>query len=157
MDRTLQDAFFQGMPHLGLPSSRLAKGFPTMVDADRLAKIASIGQDLITTQLAMAMQTPSQALEGGWVLGYCFGVFDALAQQADLDDGADVFSLITLGFLGLFADPADPEAAMFVRRSLDGQDNPRFQEGAAAGGSDVFAWVADRAKAPNALFAHLNR
>jgi meiotically up-regulated gene 157 (Mug157) protein len=128
-----------------------------VADADRLGKIASIGQDLITTQLAMAMQTPSQALEGGWVLGYCFGVFDALAQQADLDDGADVFSLITLGFLGLFADPADPEAAMFVRRSLDSQDNPRFQEGAAAGGNDVFVWVADRAKVPNALFEHLSR
>ena len=98
-----------------------------MADADRLGKIASIGQDLITTQLTMATQTPSQALEGTWVLGYCFGIFDALAQQADLDDGAEVFGLVTLGFLGLFADPADPEAAMFVRRSLDSQDNPRFQ------------------------------
>lgn len=127
-----------------------------MVDAERLGKIASIGQDLITTQLTMAMETPSQALEGGWVLGYCFGVFDALAQQAELDDDA-VFSLITRGFLGLFADPADPEAAMFVRRSLDYQDNPRFQEGAAAGGSDVFVWIADRAKAPKALFEQLNR
>jgi meiotically up-regulated gene 157 (Mug157) protein len=127
-----------------------------MVDADRLGKIASIGQDLITTQLTMAMETPSQALESGWVLGYCFGVFDALAQQAELDDD-DVFSLITLGFLGLFADPADPEAAMFVRRSLDYQDNPNFQEGAAAGGSDVFVWIADRAKPPKALFEQLNR
>jgi hypothetical protein len=53
--------------------------------------------------------------------------------------------------------PADPEAAAFVRRSLDSQDNPRFQEGAAAGGTDVFVWVADRAKAPNALFEHLTR
>jgi hypothetical protein len=128
-----------------------------MADADRLEKIASIGQDLITTQLTMAMQTPSQALEGTWVLGYCFGIFDALAQQADLDDAAEGFSLITLGFVGLFADPADPEAAEFVRRSLDRQDNPRFQEGATAGGSDVFAWVADRAKVPNALFEHLTR
>jgi hypothetical protein len=128
-----------------------------MVDADRLGKIASIGQDLITTQLTMAMETPSQALESGWVLGYCFGVFDALAQQAELDDDDDIFSLITLGFLGLFADPADPEAAMFVRRSLDYQDNPHFQEGAAAGGSDVFVWIADRAKPPKALFEQLNR
>ena len=56
-----------------------------------------------------------------------------------------------------FADPADPEAAAFVRRSLDSQDNPRFQEGAAAGGNDAFVWVADRAKAPNALFEHLTR
>ena len=127
-----------------------------MVDAERLGKIASIGQDLITTQLTMAMETPSQALESGWVLGYCFGVFDALAQQAELDDD-DVFSLLTLGFLGLFADPADPEAEMFVRRSLDYQDNPRFQEGAAAGGSDVFVWISDRAKAPKALFERLNR
>jgi hypothetical protein len=109
------------------------------------------------TQLTMAMQTPSQALEGTWVLGYCFGIFDALAQQADLDDAAEGFGLISLGFIGLFADPADPEAAEFVRRSLDRQDNPRFQEGAIAGGTDVFAWVADRAKAPNALFEHLNR
>ena len=106
-----------------------------MADADRLVKIASIGQDLITTQLTMSGQTPSQALEGTWVLGYCFGIFDALAQQADLDDGAEGFSLISLGFLGLFADPADPEAAAFIRRSLDRQDNPRFQEGAAAGGA----------------------
>lgn len=105
----------------------------------------------------MATQTPSQALESNWVLGYCFGTFDALAQQAGLDDGAEGFSLITLGFLGLFADTADPEAAAFIRRSLDRQDNPRFQEGAAAGGSDVFVWVADRAKAPNALFEHLSR
>ncbi len=127
-----------------------------MVDADRLGKIASIGQDLITTQLTMAMETPSQALESGWVLGYCFGVFDALAQQAELDDDDDVLSLITLGFLGLFADPADPEAAMFVRRSLDYQDNPRFQEGAAAGGSDVFVWIADRAKPPKVLFEQFN-
>jgi hypothetical protein len=128
-----------------------------MADADRLGKIASIGQDLITMQLTMATQTASQALEGTWVLGYCFGIFDALAQQADLDDGAEVLSLITLGFLGLFADPADPEAAAFVRHALDRQDNPRFQEGAAAGGTDVFAWVADRAKQPNALFEQLIR
>lgn len=128
-----------------------------MADADQLGKIASIGQDLITTQLTMAMETPSQALESGWVLGYCFGVFDALAQQAELDDGAEVLNLITLGFLGLFADPADPEAAMFVRRSLDNQDNPRFQEGAAAGGNDVFDWIADRVKAPKALFEQLGR
>src|SRR5882757_2301692 len=78
-----------------------------MADADRLGKIASIGQDLITTQLTMAAQTPSQALESTWVLGYCFGILDALAQRANLDDAADGFSLITLGFLGLFADPAD--------------------------------------------------
>src|SRR5262247_898336 len=71
------------------------RGSPTMADSDRLGKIASIGQDLITTQLAMAMQSPSQALEGTWVLGYCFGIFDALAQRADLDDGAEGFSLIT--------------------------------------------------------------
>ena len=128
-----------------------------MADAERLGKIASIGQDLITTQLTMAMETPSRALESGWVLGYCFGVFDALAQQAELDDEEDLLSLITLGFLGLFADPADPEAAMFVRRSLNYQDNPRFQEGAAAGGGDVFVWIADRANAPKALFEQLSR
>jgi hypothetical protein len=128
-----------------------------MVDADRLGKIAAIGQDLITTQLTMAMETPSQALESGWVLGYCFGVFDALAQQAEIDDDDDVFNLITVGFLGLFADPADPEAAMFVRRSMEYQDSPRFQEGAAVGGSDVFNWVADRATAPKALFERLNK
>ena len=58
-------------------------------DVERLGKIASIGQDLITTQLTMATQTPSQALEGTWVLGYCFGIFDALGQQANLDDGAE--------------------------------------------------------------------
>src|SRR5687767_11886958 len=58
----------------GYPRLFSQKGSPTMADADRLGKIASIGQDLITTQLTMAMQTPSQALEGTWVLGYCFGI-----------------------------------------------------------------------------------
>ena len=157
MNRTLEDAFFQSVPHFGVSSSLLARRIFTMADADRIGKVASIGQDLITTQLTMATQSPSQALEGTWVLGYCFGVFDALAQQAGFDDGAEGFSLITIGFLGLFADPADPEAAAFVRRSLESQDNSRFQEGAAAGGSDVFVWVADRAKIPNALFEHLTR
>ena len=128
-----------------------------MADAEHLEKIASIGQDLITTQLTMATQTSSQALEGGWVLGYCYAVFDALAQHAGLDAGADSFTLLTLGFLGLFADPTDPAAARFVRRSLESQDSPRFQEGAAAGGADVFAWIADRTKAPNALFEHLTQ
>lgn len=128
-----------------------------MTDAERLGKIASIGQDLITTQLTMAMETPSQALERGWVLGYCFGVFDALAQQAELEGDDAVFNLIALGFLGLFPDPSDREASMFVRRSLDYQDNPRFQDGAAAGGNDVFTWVADRSKAPKALFEQLSR
>lgn len=127
-----------------------------MDDTERLGKIASIGQDLITTQLTMAMESPSQALERGWVLGYCFGVFDALAQQSELDDD-QVFKLITLGFLGLFADPTDPEAAMFVRRTLDYQDNPRFQDGAAAGGNDVFAWIEDRAQAPKGLFEQLSK
>jgi len=73
-----------------------------------------------------------------------------------LNDAEEGFSLITLGFVGLFADPADPEAAAFVRRSLDSQDNPRFQEGAAAGGTDVFVWVADaREKYPTRCFEHL--
>jgi hypothetical protein len=128
-----------------------------MFDAERLQKIASIGQDLITTQLTMAMETPSIALERGWVLGYCFGVFDALAQQAEIDDDGDTVNLISLGILGLFADPADPEAAMFVRRIFDYQDNPRFQEGAASGGNDVFAWAAERTTAPRGLFDQLSR
>ena len=45
-------------------------------------------------------------------------IFDALAQRADLDDGDEGVSLVSLGFLGLFADPADPEAAAFLVQCL---------------------------------------
>src|SRR5262245_34554683 len=52
--RAHQDAFSAYAAFPATFSSFLQKGSLTMADADRLGKIASIGQDLITTQLTMA-------------------------------------------------------------------------------------------------------
>jgi hypothetical protein len=126
-----------------------------MADAERLEGIADIGRRMIEWQLALATKEPGQALKDLWGLGYCFGVFDALAQRAKLDDGAEGFGLITISFLGLANLSEQMTAANWVRRALDSQTNASFQQGAVAGVSDIFRWLADTSEHPKALFEHL--
>jgi hypothetical protein len=60
-----------------------------------------------------------------WVLGYCFGVLDAVRQTAELEESGEGVALIAVGFFLLMAD-------------------------------DMFAWLADTAKAPTGLSKHVN-
>lgn len=128
-----------------------------MADAERLEEIANIACSMIALQLTLSSNEPTTALKDQWCLGYCFGAFDALAQRAKLDEGAEGFGLLTIGFLSLFDFGDHMKAADCVRRALDSQTNPTFQQGAVSGGTEIFTWLADTSKAPNALFEHLTR
>src|SRR5690349_3704122 len=68
------------------------------VTNERLVELANIGAGLIQLQLTLASQIPDQAMIDRWVLGYCFGVFDALVQRHNLDQYTDGIALITFGF-----------------------------------------------------------
>ena len=104
-------------------------------------------------QLALASKEPTEALKDFWVLGYCFGVFDAMAQRAKLDQYTEGIALITIGFLLLMSGPM--EGAEQLRQALDNQTAPDFARGNRTGGDDLFAWFADRNKAPMSLFNQL--
>ena len=70
-----------------------------MADAERLEGIADIGRRMFEWQLALATEEPGQALKDLWGLGYCFGVFDALAQRASLTMALKALVLSQSAFL----------------------------------------------------------
>jgi hypothetical protein len=126
-----------------------------MSDAKKLDQIANIGRVMIERQLVLAAKTPEEALSDIWVLGYCFGMFDAMAQRAELDQYSEGFALITISFLQLMSDHT--EAADKVRQALDNQNDARFEQGNRTAGADLFAWFADTNKSPLSLYDYLKR
>ena len=124
-----------------------------MSDARRLDVLANIGRVMIERQLVLASKRPQEALDDIWVLGYCFGVFDALAQRAGLKQYTDGFALITIGFIELMSD--HQQGADRVRQALDNQTDARSERGNRAAGTDMFGWFADTNKPPMCLFDHL--
>ena len=123
-----------------------------MTDVEKLDGLANIARIMIERQLVLASKSPGEALTDPWALGYCFGMFDAMAQRAELDQYNEGFALITLGFIALMADHL--EGAERVRRAVAGQTDPRFIRGNRTAGAELFAWFADRDKAPMSLFDH---
>jgi hypothetical protein len=43
-----------------------------------------------------------------------------------------------------------------MRQALNHESDPRFAQGSLQGGNDMFAWLADTAKAPTGLSKHVN-
>ena len=70
-----------------------------MADTENWKVSSSIGRPLVAMQFELASKKPAEALQSLWVLGYCFGTFDALAQRAKLDQYTEGLALITIGFL----------------------------------------------------------
>ena len=118
--------------------------------SDKLDELAEMGHFLIGIQLFLTSKKPKEALHDLWVLGYCFGLFDAMAQRAKLDQYTDGIALITIGFLLLLSKPL--KGAEKIRQALDNQTDPDFARVAQAA---LFAWCADRNKAPMSLFNQL--
>ena len=118
-----------------------------------LDELAKLGRDLIGMQLTLASKEPKEALNELWVVGYCFGIFDAIAQRAKLDQYPEGIALITIGFELLLSGPL--EGAAKVRQALDNQTDPDFARGNRTAGTDLFAWFADTNKAPMSLFNQL--
>ena len=134
-------------------SQKGGEGAAAVIDVKKLDDLAKIPRIMIERQLELTSKSPEQALSDPWALGYCFGMFDAMAQRAELDRYNEGFVLITLGFIALMADHV--EGAERVRRAVAGKTDPRFVEGNRTASAEMLAWFADRNKAPISLFDHL--
>lgn len=119
-------------------------------DAKDLNELAKFGCKFIDMQLMLASTSGKQVLSDDWCLGYCFGVFDALAQRRDLDQYTEGLALITIGF-GLLCDD-HLAGAERVGQAIDRQGDATFLDGNQTGGRDMFAWFTDTQKIPMALF-----
>jgi hypothetical protein len=60
--------------------------------------VAEIGYGLIEVQFILSSLTAVEVIENLWVLGYCFGVFDASIQAAKMDPRAMDFWRCPMGF-----------------------------------------------------------
>lgn len=124
-----------------------------MTDVKVLDELARLGREMIQAQLFLASKEPQEAVRDRWVLGYCFGVFDALGQGRKLDQYTGGIALISIGFSLLLSDHL--EGAGKVGDVIDNQTDPQIMEGIQAGGADVYNFLQDTSKAPLALFGYL--
>jgi len=122
-----------------------------VTDIAKLNDLVLGGHQVIDLQFNLASQEPS--LKDLWVLGYCFGVFDAFGQIAKLDQYTDGIVLITIGFSRITSD--ELKAADSVRHAINNQADPVFANGHRTGGADVYAFLSDANTAPMALCRYL--
>jgi hypothetical protein len=118
---------------------------------NRIETLANIGSSLLGVQMEAGELGPADVSENSWVFGYCFGLFEAMARYASLDQYTDGMRMMSMG-LGRLAG-ATPQGPVLFRMALDKQEDPAFQEGAAVGEADLLAWAEDA----NALPANLTR
>jgi hypothetical protein len=126
-----------------------------MANLKRLDELAGIGRDFIGLQFRLTPDELMHSIDQLWVLGYCFGVLDAVRQKAQLGDAVEGLSLVAVGFFLLMSDEA--KAADMMRQALNRQEDPRFAHGSLRGGEDMFAWFADTTQSPRGLSEHFGR
>ena len=119
-----------------------------------IGAIAKIGCQLIELQLTLVSEQAEDVIEDLWVLGYFFGVFDAMGRRAKLEKYTDGFNLITIGFFNLMHGPE--QGAVPLRLALDSHANLRFLDGNMTGGTDVFGWLSEQKTPPMQLVKYLN-
>lgn len=124
------------------------------VSNEQLKELAELGAKIITMQLVLASKDEKNAMQDLWVLGYCFGVFDALGRGANLDQYTDGLLLITHGFSLLMA--SEEIGAATVGRAIDSQIERVFFKGNHAGGSDIYDWFNDKKQNPLGLMNYLS-
>ena len=123
-----------------------------MADLKRLNEFASIGRDFVSLQFRLTPDEVTRSIDQLWVPGYCYGVLDAVRQIAKLEESGEGLALIAVGFFLLMADEA--KGAAMMRQALEHESDPRFAQGSLQGGNDMFAWLADTARAPAGLSKH---
>src|SRR5215831_3767146 len=116
--------------------------------------LAHIARTLLAIQFHLASKEPAIALSDKWVLGYCFGMFDAFGQRAKLEPYRECFRLITIGFAALMPDTPKLGTEM-AYHALHCQTVQRFADGRQTGGDDYSTWLVDTAKPPLSLCEYL--
>jgi hypothetical protein len=125
-----------------------------VADLKRLDELARIGSDFIGLQFRLTPDDVTRSLDQLWILGYCFGVLDAVGQTAELEEPGEELAVVAVGFFLLMSDEA--KGADMMRQALDHEADPRFARGSLQGGNDMFAWLADTAKVPSGLSKPVN-
>ncbi len=120
---------------------------------DRLETLAKIGSSLAGVQFEAATIEPSRLTDDNWVFGYCFGLLEAMAQYANLDQYTDGVSMMS-NALGKLAG-SDPMGMDLFGKAVDLQSDATFSGGAEAGASDLNAWAANAEALPTGLARHL--
>lgn len=105
-----------------------------MADLKRLNEFASIGRDFIGPQFKLTPDNATRSIDQLWVLGYCYGVLDAVRQTAQLEEPDEGVALIAVGFFLLMVDEAN--GADMMRQALKHASDPRFVQGSLLGGTE---------------------
>ena len=116
---------------------------------DRIDTLAKIGASLIGVQIEAAQVAPAQIAGDAWLFGYCFGLFDAMAQMAGLDQFTEGVAMMGAGF-GKLVDDAAAGPPLF-HQALDMQEDAGFRAGCEVGGDDLAAWAADANALPTGI------
>jgi hypothetical protein len=121
---------------------------------DRIETLARIGSSLAGVQFDAASFQPSDLTGDPWTFGYCFGLFDAMAQYARLDQYSDGARMMSNAFGKLVGDEA--RGLEIFGRAVDLQSDGDFSAGSASGGDDLQAWADDANALPTGLARHLS-
>ena len=125
-----------------------------MADLKKLDELARIGRDFIGLQFRLTPDDVSHSIDRLWVLGYCFGVLDAVRRRAQLEEGEGL-ALVAVGFFLLMSDEA--KGADLLRQANEHQHDPRFAQGSLRGEEDLLTWLADTTRLPEGLSDYLSR
>ena len=126
-----------------------------MANLKRLDELAGGGRDFIGLQFRLTPDGLMHSIDQLWVLGYCFGVLDAVRQRARVGDVVEGLSLVAVGFFLLMSDEA--KGADMMQQAINRQEDPCFAQGSLRGGEDMSAWLADTTQSPRGLSEHFSR
>ena len=108
------------------------------VTQGKLWSIAETAAMVIDHQLSLTDETAWGAMHHIWVVGYCHGAFEAVAQHHKMDK-VETYALITIAFNELLLDGSGEKR---LGLSLRLQDNKLFLQGKAHGFDDFTRFVA---------------
>jgi hypothetical protein len=122
---------------------------------DRVETLAKIGASLISVQFEAVEFSPDALEHDLFAHGYCFGLFDAMAQCARMDQFSDGAATIAEGFTKLTSDRARGQA--LFDSAMARMDEPSFSGGYERGAADLMAWAGDANALPKGLAARGRR
>ena len=120
---------------------------------DRLETLAKIGSSLAGVQFEAASIASGDVADDLWVFGYCFGLLDAMAQYAGLDQYTEAAQMMSNALGKLVGD--ETRGLDMFGQAIDRQSDPHFAGGFEVGSADLLAWADDANCLPTGLAKHL--
>jgi hypothetical protein len=119
---------------------------------DRIETLSKIGASLIGVQIEAARIGPADLARDPYVFGYCFGLFETMAQIAGLEQYSEGAAAIEAAFAKV-VDDADAGPRLF-RLALEMKIDADFVAGAEEGDREFAAWVDDANAVPTGIARH---